>query len=331
MQYKCVRRIRPSLVVLAAIAAGLCGVALANEPADCAPCHENLTRSFETTVHGRIAAYETLGGEVGCFPCHGDAAEHIDSGGDLTTIRRFKREMNPDQIAEVCRTCHRSKEINEWEGSVHALSGVSCVSCHKSHQTHDLETAKRKQNLEVCLDCHQDTWVQFQYPSHHPLREGHMDCSSCHAPHGSSIGNLRTDERPAELCLSCHTQYAGPFIFEHEPVFEGCELCHAPHGAPANNLLVQNEPFLCLQCHEMHFHSGLEGEEDAEVYIPRFDPANGATDQENTYPGGMVPNPWGESGYKRAFTTKCTQCHTQVHGSDNPSQTVSGFGKGLSR
>ena len=47
--------------------------------------------------------------------------------------------------------------------------------------------------------------------------------------------------------------------FEHEPVFEGCDGCHAPHGAVANNLLVQNEPFLCLQCHQPHFHSILEG------------------------------------------------------------------------
>jgi DmsE family decaheme c-type cytochrome len=307
------------------------GTVQAQDEMDCAGCHEKISRHFETTVHGRIAPHETLAGAVGCATCHGDGAEHVDQGGDPTKIRRFKDDMNQDQVAEVCRTCHRSHSLNEWEGSAHALNGVTCASCHKTHVTHDLEHARRKQNVDACLDCHADTWAQFQYPSHHPVREGHMDCVSCHQPHGTSIGDLRTDERSAELCLGCHTQYAGPFIFEHEPVYEGCDLCHAPHGAPANNLLVQNEPFLCLQCHELHFHSGLEGDEDTEVYVPRFDPANGATDQINTYPDGLVPNPWGESGYKRAFTTKCTQCHTQVHGSDSPTQTVPGLGQGLAR
>ena len=57
-----------------------------------------------------------------------------------------------------------------------------------------------------------------------------------------------------------------------------------------------------------------------------FDPD---TDRD-TYPDGMVPN-IGPSGFRQAFATKCTQCHTQVHGSDLPSQTVPGLGGGLTR
>ena len=56
----------------------------------------------------------------------------------------------------------------------------------------------------------------------------------------------------------------------------------------------------------------------------------GATDGA-TYPGGLVPNPFGQEGYKMAFTTKCTQCHTQVHGTDLPSQAVPSLGRGLAR
>ena len=44
-------------------------------------------------------------------------------------------------------------------------------------------------------------------------------------------------------------------MFEHAPVTESCLTCHRPHGTVANNLLKQGEPFLCLQCHEMHFHN----------------------------------------------------------------------------
>jgi DmsE family decaheme c-type cytochrome len=157
-----------------------------------------------------------------------------------------------------------------------------------------------------------------------------MNCGACHEPHGSSIGLVRNEERPAELCFTCHTHLQGPFIFEHDPVSEGCETCHSPHGTVANNLLVQTEPFLCLQCHEFHFHAGLEAHEETEVYVPRYDPAQNPSDG-YTYENGMVPNPFGADGYRRAFTTKCTQCHSEVHGSDLPSQTVSGMGRGLTR
>ena len=157
-----------------------------------------------------------------------------------------------------------------------------------------------------------------------------MDCSSCHAPHGTTVDMLKTDERPAELCLSCHPQFAGPFIFEHEPVYEGCDVCHAPHGAVADNLLWQAEPFLCLQCHEMHFHAGLEGEPEDSAYVPIFDPEFDPDVDRPTYPDGTVPN-IGPSGFRQAFTTKCTQCHTQVHGSDSPSQAVPNSGRGLMR
>ena len=311
-----------TLVVL--LLAASPGLMAADGSSDCLACHENLGKAFETTIHGRIQDFEVLGGTTGCVTCHGDGAEHMDSG-DLTGLVTF-RDMSPEAVADVCQDCHRSASLHDWQGGAHSMSGVGCADCHSVHgdKSHGAEEGT------VCLTCHADVQAQFSYPSHHPVREGHMDCQSCHDPHGSSIGMIKTDERPEDLCKSCHAEQEGPFMFEHEPVNEGCVTCHNPHGAVADNLLVQTEPFICLQCHEMHFHAGLEAFPDSEVYIPRFDPANGASDGV-TYPGGMVPNPWGESGYKRAYTTKCTQCHSAIHGTDLPSQTLPGGGDALMR
>jgi DmsE family decaheme c-type cytochrome len=206
------------------------------------------------------------------------------------------------------------------------MNGVGCSDCHKVHA----DPATEVFYSATCMSCHAEVSAQFNYPSHHPVREGHMSCTSCHTPHGSSIGMLREEERTSELCLTCHTAYAGPFIFEHEPVAEGCDTCHSPHGGIADNLLVQNEPFICLQCHEMHFHAGLEGEEGESSYVQRYDPDFDSDTARDTYPGGMVPN-LGPTSYKQAFTTKCTQCHTAVHGTDLPSQTVGGAGRGMMR
>ena len=125
---------------------------------------------------------------------------------------------------------------------------------------------------------------------------------------------LQVSEGVNELCAGCHTAYQGPFVFEHAAVEEGCNTCHNPHGTLANNLLKQNEPFVCLQCHEAHFHIGREG-----------------IDTPISRPTGSVTNQYGASGWRRAYSTKCSNCHSMVHGSDLPSQSLSGRGGALTR
>ena len=36
-------------------------------------------------------------------------------------------------------------------------------------------------------------------------------------------------------------------------------------------------------------------------------------------------------GWKKGFLTKCTTCHTAIHGTDLPSQSISGQGAALTR
>jgi DmsE family decaheme c-type cytochrome len=199
----------------------------------------------------------------------------------------------------------------DWHQSTHTQAGVDCSDCHQIH------TAKEGRACDPagCKSCHADVLASFRLPSHHPILEGKMKCSACHQVHGQFGESLRTSERPNDLCLECHAAKQGPFVFEHEPVVEDCMTCHRPHGAVANSLLKQNEPFLCLTCHSFHFHAGLESWEDTAVNVAGTD----------------YPNPNGTAGYKVAFTTKCTQCHAQIHGSDLPSQGVTGRGRGLTR
>jgi DmsE family decaheme c-type cytochrome len=141
-----------------------------------------------------------------------------------------------------------------------------------------------------------------------------MSCVGCHDPHAATESQLKTHMRTNDLCFTCHQDKEGPFVFEHAPVVEDCSLCHSPHGSVANNLLTANEPTVCLQCHEFHFHAGLlspEGEYEV-----------GGTHREN---------PAGEHSFNTSFTTKCTQCHSQIHGSDLPTQSTPGGGHGMVR
>jgi predicted CXXCH cytochrome family protein len=128
-------------------------------------------------------------------------------------------------------------------------------------------------------------------------------------------------ETSRDLCLSCHAQYSGPFIFEHSPVEEGCGLCHDPHGTVANNLLQQNEPFICLQCHQPHFHAGLMAIDDDYSAPP------GTVEDFDGYDG--LSGTSHANSFRRVMMTKCTQCHPAIHGTDLPSQSIPGQGRAL--
>ena len=146
---------------------------------------------------------------------------------------------------------------------------------------------------EACYKCHSEIYGKTNLPSHHPIREGKMVCSDCHDPHGQAEGNLREPTLNL-VCWRCHAEKEGPFVWEHPPVTENCAICHEPHGTVANNLLRQPATFLCLRCH--NGHRGPRGSRNIDEV-----------------PEARAP-----------FYTDCSQCHSQVHGSDHVNQTLSG-------
>jgi len=284
----------------------------------CADCHEELMATFAGSIHDRILAKETAIGMKGCETCHGPASLHMDSE-DPEQIITFE-SLDAGTASAVCLRCHSDGAHFDWAGTSHPMNDVGCLSCHKIHNPPVAKNSLEKAEPELCYECHALERAKMYYPSHHPVKEGKMVCSDCHANHGSMVNNLKTDERLNDLCLSCHARYQGPFVFEHSPVSDDCMICHDPHGTVSNNLKKANEPYLCLQCHEPHFHAG------------RTSTAMGT--QKDPY-GNMIPaedyNSGNKSAWAQAYTTKCTQCHSQVHGSDLPSQTVPGQGGGLTR
>jgi len=290
----------------------------------CYECHD-LKAGDRRNVHMTIASFEVPGGyKTGCEGCHGPGSLHVEEGGDTAKILRFGMDgLEADQVAGVCTTCHQIGPQMDWQGSAHAENEVSCTECHKIHNNKNARLLAAAREKDLCASCHQDVDAQTYLASHHPVKEGKMGCSDCHNPHGSAgfnQGMLKTDERLNDLCLKCHTRYQGPFVFEHDPVIEDCLICHEPHGSVANNLLRQQEPFLCLQCHEAHFHGTRASNAVESHAVPGGNPGDPSR--------RMQP---ADYGFQKAFLTKCTQCHSKVHGSDLPSQSVTGSGGALTR
>ena len=275
----------------------------------CGDCHDEIYSQFKDTIHGRLADFEVMG-KKGCESCHGPGSLHVDEG-DPSKIINFSK-LSSEEISSICLKCHKKdEEIMDWWDSMHAKTGESCISCHVVHKEEkvvinhrspaEIERASvstvnlKEPEPELCYKCHGDIKTLVGYPSHHPIKERKMKCTDCHNVHSGVANSLRTEERLNDLCFKCHSDKQGPFTFEHEPVTEDCTICHEPHGTVANNLLKVNEPFLCLQCHHVHFQ--INHHKDVAMTAAQ----------------------------------RCTQCHTQIHGSDYPSMTLTGGGDSLTR
>jgi DmsE family decaheme c-type cytochrome len=273
----------------------------------CAGCHPDVSEAFATTPHG-IYLSRTPGVDNSCESCHGSAVGHIEEGDPAQIINPANRDQFGSSF--LCFTCHKSSQFDNWSFSSHSTGDINCSDCHSVHGSDSI----KKSEPELCYDCHGNVKAAAYMPSHHPIREGKLNCTDCHNPHGGSA-RLTSDHSGRELCFSCHAEIEGPFVYEHAPVNEDCMICHDPHGTVADNLLRQTEPSLCLSCHPMHFHATVVSV-DGEFTTPQA-PERATSSS---------PDSW-----KEAMLTKCTQCHTAVHGSDLPSQAISTGGAALTR
>jgi predicted CXXCH cytochrome family protein len=269
---------------------------------ECEGCHEKVQD------HPEIAAYH-----ADCEACHGAGSLHAES--------QEARDIRFPSTAD-CLACHEKGRDTHlaWGTGEHARAGLLCSDCHGGHATtrqhlRDVPgTALAPRSAapggalqadlrsRVCVACHEDVAARFHYPSHHPLREGALACTSCHDPHGDSRVQLGDATR---RCTSCHQDYAGPWVYEHEPVAEDCGECHDPHGAPADALLATPQPIVCLSCHTLadQWHhntagTGIRGNIGATSDFPA--PGSGAA---------VKPLE------ARTFLRDCTNCHGAVHGS----------------
>jgi DmsE family decaheme c-type cytochrome len=266
----------------------------------CLKCHDEDSEvpvlDLFKTRHAVKADARTPFAQLQCESCHGPGGEHarrVRRGEPRPPIRNFgKRAATP--IAEqnaICLDCHAKHDFGHWPGSPHQRNDVACASCHRVHATHDPALTPALQT-EVCLDCHKQQRAEIHKASTHPVRYGQMSCTDCHAPHGSAAETLLKRATLNQTCYGCHAEKRGPFLWEHAPASEDCSLCHRPHGSNHPDLLTRRAPLLCQQCHSAAGHPSVQ-------YTGRG-------------LAGVQPSP-------RVLAGSCTNCHSQVHGSNHPS------------
>jgi len=277
-------------------------------------CHEHdkKRRDFDLSTMGAQLSRESGLPLVNCESCHGPGSLAIDpltpqrlvadakagkkTACDFKTLIDIKN-LPAQAKSLICLKCHTANatfNLHNWNSSIHNIADVSCSDCHKIHGGHNLKV-KLRDTAEMCERCHQDVQAAFALPNHHPVPEKKVFCTDCHDPHGGSGEKNLRRETVKETCTQCHAEKQGPFVYEHADLTEDCRACHTPHGSVNNNLLILREPFLCLQCHPTH-------------RIVSTPPAAATS-----------------ADQKRAIYTRCTDCHSQIHGSDLPSPNGQGL------
>lgn len=265
--------------------------------------HDKIKQDFDASTMGAQLSKKSGMPLVDCESCHGpgslaiaeltaakveeDAKQGKQTACDYKTLINLKELPAPAQSL-ICLKCHSGSSnfnLHYWNAGTHAINDVSCFECHNVHMGPDL-TVRRSEMENMCERCHQEVKAEFALPSHHPIHEKKIFCTNCHEPHDSANEKQLKKTTIKEVCTQCHADKEGPFLFEHAENTEGCSSCHSPHGSVNNNLLRIAEPFLCIQCH----------------LSPSF----------------HLPS---DTSRKGAYFTRCTDCHTQIHGTDTPSPT----------
>jgi DmsE family decaheme c-type cytochrome len=268
----------------------------------CLGCHDDEGATYSAaaifkTKHGHRGDKRSPFGASGlqCEACHGPGALHARAK-KASAINTFKPDskVSLEDRNQICLTCHEGTSRTGWHAGTHERNKVACTDCHKIHQPQGDPVLAKTTEAQVCLACHKDQRSDFLKPSSHPVRQGLMSCSGCHSPHGSTAQAMLNKPTLNQTCYSCHADKRGPLLWEHQPVAEDCSLCHTPHGSVRPALLAKTPPLLCQQCHSAAGHPSLAR-------------------TSNSLPGG--------TGGGAVFTIagSCTNCHSQVHGSNHPS------------
>lgn len=143
------------------------GVEISYEFSICAKCHQNVTDSYKSSVHGTLALSGNKDAAT-CVDCHTTTgtAHGLQSGSDPDAASA------PENVAQTCGACH-PKALETYSTSFHGKamrlgvthSAATCVDCHGAYgvqRVHGPEAPLDDAKVaSACAKCHEGADENF--------------------------------------------------------------------------------------------------------------------------------------------------------------------------
>jgi predicted CXXCH cytochrome family protein len=202
---------------------------------DCAVCHTDFQTTWQSGAHGQAgsdpvfveewtkqgkpgaclvchttgydpatATYKTDG--VACEACHGPApTDHP------------KSPMPVNRTTDLCGQCHSDTRFGwqDWKVSTHYQRGMDCTTCHDPHSASLKQVpATGTENptdevSQLCINCHQESSMDFPYTSHHKKGVSCVDCHVNHLENAERTAHTVPDHSfnaSLQSCNTCHSE-----------------------------------------------------------------------------------------------------------------------------
>ena len=209
----------------------------------CGGCHEEYSRSFGESVHGRGLEHSGLLVTAVCADCHDAHAIHKSDDRRST--------LHPTNVAATCAKCHRFIE-ERLRHSVHGSGNglgqrtdrlapggkenrtPSCTDCHFGHNSPSPGTAGFRLRVSArCGNCHSEVSEGYLQSLHGELTElgygAAAKCSDCHGSHDimaidDPASRVAEGKNRLDTCRKCHPRAVKNFCsFQPHANFEDPE------------------------------------------------------------------------------------------------------------
>lgn len=261
--------------------------------------HDKINRDFEASTMGAQLSKKSGMPIVDCESCHGPGSLAIEG------IIPEKVEQDKKEGKET--KCKYEALIDYKNLPPQALSLI-CLKCHTANATFNLHNW----NANV-----------------HAIND--VSCSDCHKVHkGPDL--IVSPKETAEMCYRCHQEVRAEFSLpSHHPLREQrvfCTDCHDSHGGILTEKLLRKNTIKeqCTQCHIEKEGPFVFEHAEATENCSTCHSHHGSINNNLL----VVREPFlclqcheGHS-ISSKFYTRCTDCHSQIHGTDIPSASGGG-------
>lgn len=188
-----------------------------------------------------------------CAECHLDvvAAWQDSTHAQAYHDPEFQAAWQEQKSDPQCLACHTTGFAVRTGG--YDQPGVTCGACHgDTPVNHPPEPVAIDPGVQVCADCHQTTFDEWETSLH---GEQQLACTTCHTPHDQ---HLRFETSNA-LCLNCHDETRDDYGHVSHPD-QLCTECHwyrsldsTQHILTGNLMPTGHDSLVetrtCLDCH----------------------------------------------------------------------------------